>query len=172
MTDSDKNPRSKTASSRWALVPVGLLITSVIGFSWMAMIAVHDPNFALEPDYYQKALHWDQTQGQAATNQRLAYHFSVPPSITLDAHGRATFSLKLTDSGGRPIRGARVLAQAFPNAFSTEISSLIFQEHEPGSYSVTLSAKRAGVWELRLAVENGADRATAIERCELRPGAA
>ena len=170
MTKPDKN--QKNGSSRWALVPVGLLVSSVVGFTWMALVAVRDPNFALEPDYYQKALHWDQTQGQAATNQRLAYRFSVLPIVTLDASGRATFWLKLVDSSGRPIRGARVLAEAFPNAFSGEISNLTFQEHESGSYSATVAAKRAGVWELRLAAENGTDRATAIERCELRPGAA
>src|SRR3954468_9883482 len=103
MTDPNKAQRSKSSASRWALVPVGLLVSSVAAFSWMALVAVHDPNFALEPDYYQKALHWDQTQSQAATNQRLAYHFSVPPSFTLDAHGRATFSVKLSDGSGRPI---------------------------------------------------------------------
>jgi hypothetical protein len=172
MTDVNKDPGAKASGARWALVPVGLLVSSVAGFTWMAFIAIHDPNFALEPNYYQKALHWDQTQGQAATNQRLAYHFSVPSSFTLDAQGRATFSLKLSDGSGRPISGARVLAEAFPNAFSTEIANLTFQEHEPGSYSATVNAKRAGVWELRLEVQNGAERATTIERCELRPGAA
>jgi len=169
---SNPDQIQKTGSSRWALVPVGLLVSSVAGFSWMALVAVHDPNFALEPNYYQKALHWDQTQNQAATNQRLAYRFSVLPIVTLDASGRATFWLKLTDSSGQPMRGARVLAEAFPNAFSSEISSLTFEEHEPGSYSATVVTQRAGVWELRLTAENGTDRATATERCELRPGAA
>ena len=172
MTDPDNTLRPKTTSSRWALVPVGLLVTSVVGFSWMALVAVRDPNFALERDYYQKALHWDETQAQAATNQRLAYRFSVAPSIPLNARGQGTISVKLADRNGRSVSGAHVLAEAFPNAFSDEISTLVFQEHEPGVYSATLGTKRAGVWEVRLSAGVGAESVTAIERCELRPGAA
>lgn len=172
MTDPAQIQRPKTSNSRWALVPVGLLASSVVGFSWMALIAVRDPSFALERDYYQKAIHWDQTQAQAATNQRLAYRISASPSIALDASGRAVISLKLADRSDRPITSARVTAEAFPNAFSAEISNLTFQEREPGTYSATLAAKRAGVWELRLTVDDGAEHATAIVRCELRPGAA
>ena len=172
MTDLAKAQRPNAPSQRWALVPVALLVSSVAGFSWMALVAVRDPNFALERDYYQKAIHWDQTQAQAATNQRLAYRVSIAPSIPLDLTGHARISMKLTDSSGRAITGAHVLADAFPNAFSDEISNLTLEEQGSGVYAVTLNAKRAGLWELRLSVENAGEHATAIARCELRPGAA
>jgi hypothetical protein len=158
--------------SRWALVPVGLLASSVVGLSWMALVAVRDPNFALERDYYQKALHWDQTQAQAADNQRFAYQFSAPPGVTLDKGGHGTIQLKLNDRNGHPVSGARVVAEAFPNAFSDETSQLTFSEHEPGVYSAQVKAGRAGLWELRLSMDNGPDHATAVVRCDLTPGGA
>jgi nitrogen fixation protein FixH len=172
MTEANALKQLPKTSSRWALVPVGLLVSSVIGCSWMAWVAARDPNFALERDYYQKAIHWDQTQAQAATNQRLAYRFNLPARIGLDSSGRATIEVRLMDRSGQPIAGAHVVADAFPNAFSDEIATLKFEERAPGVYSAQLTSQRSGVWELRLAADLGGDHATAIARCELRRGTA
>ena len=173
MTDTALSPKPQVKqSARWALVPVGLLACSVVGLSWMALVAVRDPNFALEHDYYQKAIHWDQAQAQAADNQRLAYRFSVPPNVPLDKSGHASIELKLSDRAGHPVSGARVVAEAFPNAFSDEIVQLTFSEREPGVYTASVKAGRAGLWELRLAMDSGIEHATAIVRCDLTPGGA
>src|SRR5450432_1832313 len=91
----------KRGSARWALVPVVLLASSFFGVGGMALVAIRDPNFALEPDYYQKALHWDQVQAQAANNQRLGYTFSAPPSVALDRHGNASLEVKISTRNGR-----------------------------------------------------------------------
>jgi len=173
MTNAPEAATPRTQQhSRWMLAPIGLLVSSVVGLGSMAFVAIHDPNFALEHDYYQKAIHWDQTQAQAADNQRLAYRFSVPPSIELDSTGRGVVELRITDHAGQPVSGAHVVAEAFPNAFSDEITQLTFSEGTGGVYSARLGGHRPGLWEIRLSMDSGNDHATAIVRCDLKPGGA
>jgi FixH len=168
---SPSTPKER-GSARWALVPVVLLASSFFGVGGMAVVAIRDPNFALEPDYYQKALHWDQVQAQAANNQRFGYTFSAPPSIALDGHGHASFEVKIKARNGREVTGARVIAIAFPNAYSEEVSPLQFSERVPGVYTAPVSARHAGLWEFRLSMDSAADHATVILRSDLTPGAA
>ena len=173
MTDAITLSKARNrAGLRWALVPVGLLLSSTLGVGWMAAIAVRDPNFALEHDYYQKAIHWDQTQAQAASDQRLAYQFSLPASVALDKRGQATLELKISDRGGQPVAGARVTAEAFANAFSDDISRLSFSERAPGVYTARITALHAGQWVFRVSLDNGLEHGTASLRCDLTPGGA
>jgi hypothetical protein len=162
----------KRGSARWALVPVVLLASSFFGVGGMAVVAIRDPNFALEPDYYQKALHWDQVQAQAATNQRFGYIFSAPPSIALDRQGHASLELKINARNGRRVTGARVTASGFPNAYSEDISQLHFSERVPGVYTAPITARHVGLWEFRVSMDSAADHATVILRSDLTPGAA
>src|SRR5664279_2445016 len=136
--------KSESGNSRWALVPVALLLASTLGVGSMAFIAIRDPNFATEPDYYNKALHWDQTQAQAAENQRLGYLVELEPRVVVDAAGRATLQLKLQDATRAPVHGAVVKAVAFANAFSNDLNALEFNELAPGVYAAPLTARHLG----------------------------
>ena len=162
----------KKGHARWALVPVGLLASSFFGVGWMAIIAVRDPSFALEPDYYQKAIHWDQAQAQAANNERLGYAFSVPGAVVSDSRGLATLQLKINDRSGRAVRGAHVSATAFPNAFSEDISQIQFNQRAPGVYEAPVKVRHAGLWEFRVTMDDGADHVTTVLRIVLAPGGA
>ncbi len=168
---SRSKPRSRW-SARWALMPIGLLTSSVLGVGWMAAVAVRDPNFALEHDYYQKALHWDQTQTQAADNQRLAFQFSAPTKILLNQHGLGTFEVRINDRNGRPVAGARVVADAFANAYSDDITQLTLSERAPGVYAAAVKAGHPGLWEFRVSMDANGGHATATSRCDLVLGGA
>jgi len=173
MTDAPAFSKpKKTGHSRWALVPVALLAGSFFGVGGMALIAVRDPNFALEPNYYQKALHWDQSQAQAASNQRFGYTFHAPPVVVLDALGQATLRVEIKDRNGLAVPGARLSALGFANAFSEDSSQLQLSEQAPGVYEAQVKARHAGLWEFRLTMDSGADHATAILRCDLTVGGA
>ena len=156
----------------WAFVPVVLLVSSALGVGGMAVVAVRDPNFATESDYYQKALRWDQTQAQAAENQRLNYRLMLPSSVTVDRTGRATVEVKLLDQQGLPVQGAAISGEAFANAYSGDIHALTFSEHSPGVYAARLTARQRGVWIFRLTAQSGAAHFTADLRADLIPGGA
>lgn len=163
---------SESGNSRWALVPVALLLASTLGVGSMAYIAVRDPNFATEPDYYNKALHWDQTQAQAAENQRLGYSVELEPRVVVDAAGHATLQLRLADGMRAPVHGAIVRAEAFANAFSNETVTLEFRELAPGVYAAPLTARHLGLWEFRVTASAGSDHVTQTLRRDVMRGSA
>ncbi len=161
----------KAGKSWWMWVPVGLLLASTVGVGSLAMIAIRDPNFALESDYYDKALHWDRTQAQAADNRRLGYRVEVASRITADAQGNATLSVRIVDASGSAASGAIVRGTAFANAFASEVRTLDLQPAGPGIYSTPLNAQHFGLWEFRLVVKSGSDQVTSTLRSDVLRGA-
>ena len=172
MTALAPRPRTR-ARLPWALVPVALLLSSALGVGGMAIVAVRDPNFATEPDYYQKAIRWDRTQAQAATNQQLGYELKMPASLSFDKQGHATLELALSDRLGHPVSGAQLSGEAFANAFSGEILSIAFSEQSPGRYAATIAVHHSGQWVFRISGNSRSDHFTADLRADLvRAGAA
>src|SRR5699024_8619807 len=145
----------------WAFVPVALLASSALGVGSMAYVAVHDPHFATESDYYRKAIQWDQSQAQAVENRRLGYRLALPSRIRLNEHGRAPIELSLIDRAGQPVLGAVVSSETFANAYSGESQRLTFSETNPGSYRATLAPSHSGLWIFRVRAELGGETVTA-----------
>jgi nitrogen fixation protein FixH len=164
---SISHPRARLP---WALVPVALLLSSALGVGSMAIVAVRDPHFATEPDYYQKAIRWDQTQAQAATNQRLGYVVKVPVALPIDEQGHATLELSLSDRSGMPVKGAQLTVEAFANAYSSEQVAVVLQEKSPGRYSARLAIRHPGQWVFQVKGTAGVDRFTADVRADLLRG--
>ncbi|MEI9949086.1 MAG: FixH family protein [Pseudomonadota bacterium] len=160
---------ARRARFSWALVPVALLVSSAVGVGSMAIVAARDPHFATEPDYYQKAIRWDQTQAQAATNQRLGYVLKAPASLTFDVQGRATLELTLRDRLGQPVLGARLAGNAFANAYSGKLVGLVFEEQSAGLYRAKLTVIHRGQWVFEIVGNAGSDRFTADVRADLVP---
>jgi hypothetical protein len=160
-------PRLRTP---WALVPVALLLSSALGVGSMAMVAARDPHFATEPDYYQKAVRWDQTQAQAAVNQRLGYVVAVPPVVRFDRRGQATLDVKLSDRLGQPLTGAQLAGGAFANAYSGKVLDLVFEEPSPGLYRTELMVNHSGQWVVKIAGTVGGEHFTHDVRLDLLPG--
>ncbi len=159
-------PRTR-GGTFWALVPVGLLLASVGGVGSLSLIAAHDPGFALEKDYYQRAVHWDAQRAQWAQNARLGYR------ISLDVHrGKDGVELTtaLTDHAGMPVRGASVEVEAFANARADDRRQWTLTERSAGTYGTSLGAPRPGLWEFRFVVTADGERFTAIERADVSAG--
>ena len=99
----------------WILVPVVLLTLSLLGALTTAAIAVSDPSFAVEPDYYKKALHWDQHQTALERSARLGWSVALrtEPAIV-----GAELVVELRDRQGQPVEGADVRVEAFHKSAS------------------------------------------------------
>ena len=154
----------------WALVPVALLLSSALGVGSMAVIAARDPHFATEPDYYKKAISWDQAQAQAASNQRLGYVVELPAIVRFDAHGRATLDLTVRDRLGQPVTGAQLSASAFANAYSGSLIRAEFAEQSGGHYRAELTVSHPGQWVFAIVGNVGGERFTADLRADLVSG--
>lgn len=149
----------------WPWAMAALLGATVAGNIWVMRIAGADPSFAIEPDYYRKAVDWDSTRAQASRNAGLGWVLEArlqPP----DARGQATLTARLVDAGGRPVSDATLRVEATHNARATEILAADLAPTGTGDYAATLPATRRGLWELRFEARRGEDRFTATLRTD------
>jgi len=149
----------------------GLLGLNFVLVGSMLFFAHSDRSFAVEPEYYQKAIAWDETAAQQQFNTSLAWS----PAISLGdvgALGRI-INLSLTDRAGNPIPDARITITAFHNArasdrLTAELSPV--DPERPGLYRAQLPLDRPGLYEIRLTARRSADTFTATRSLTI-PGA-
>ncbi len=149
-------------------VAVAVILAATVGLNvWVFRVANDDPAFAIEPDYYRKAVDWDSTLAQRRRNLALGWHLS-PRLDAFTVRDGALLQVTLTDAGGAPIRDATVRVAAFFNARANDIidSALV---RDSAGYAVRLPVKQGGVWELQFDVRRGTQRFTAVSRVEAVP---
>jgi len=147
--------RAKPPSGRcWPLIIIALLVGGAGANIGLLVVATGDASFAVEPNYYQKALRWDETMAQEARNAALAWSVTV----ALDGAsgpGQTRVTARVTDRAGNPVQGARVAVEVFHSARASQVLAATLAPESPGRYSAPLPLNRSGLWELRLRVERG-----------------
>jgi len=139
---------------QWPLIVVALLVGGAGANVGLMLVAASDASFAVEPDYYQKALHWDETMAQQARSAALGW--SVVATFEPAARpGEVKLTARVTDRAGDPIEGARVAVETFHSARARHVLTAALGPEAAGRYSATLPLDRPGVWEVRLRVERG-----------------
>jgi nitrogen fixation protein FixH len=146
----------------WAYVPVVLLVAMLGGLGVLTSIAVDDPAFAIEKDYYQKAVSWDRELAQQQQNAELGWHAELELRALPDR--RPELRAVLLDARRQPIRDAKLSVEAFPNARAEQRLSLRLEPDESGAYRAVLAARRGGLWEFRLRAVRGNEQYTEIVR--------
>lgn len=149
---------------RWALLPVGILGAMFVGWGVMIAMALDDPGFGVEPDYYEKAVHFDDLRALERESKQLGWSLEFESALDGD---RARLVLTLADRTGAGIDGARVSAQAFHNAHSSDLRALVFTPRGSGKYEAWLPRPRAGLWEYRLEATRGSERYRSVVRGDL-----
>ena len=143
------------AHIRWPAVIIGALALHVIVSLVTVWIATSNPSYAVEEDYYQKAIHWDEKRAQDGLTAE-AYRYAVTGEP-------AALDLVATDGSGKPLAGATVTVETFHNTRAGEILRARMVTDHDGRCSATLSARRTGVWEFRFSIEHESDRFTQTE---------
>ena len=149
----------------WPTAIVAVLVTQICFGIWMARVAGNDPNFAIEPDYYARAVNWDATMEQSRRDKALGWRATAGMTR---AEGRiATLRIALRDSTGAPITTAdSVIAEALAVAHAGQIDRLVMVREGDG-YIAPVRAASAGLWEVRVRAVRGTDVFTAKLRTEL-----
>jgi nitrogen fixation protein FixH len=145
----------------WALGSV--LAVTMAGNIWVMRLAGADASFAVEPDYYRKAVDWDSTMAQSGRNTALGWDLDAklaPPGA--DGHSRVTVVLR--DVDGAPLDDAVIRLEATHNAQARRVLEATLQATGDGTYHALLPDARRGIWELRFEATRGADRFTASLR--------
>lgn len=157
------------AAWRWAAIILGLLALSVGANVFLMSRAVGDPAFAVEPDYYQRAVHWDEEQSQARASEELGWKASLEAVAVEDARPERAVELTLLDHTGAPVGDAEVRVVALHVANAGERVPAPLAEVAPGHYRAIMPLGRAGLWEIQIEARRGLERFIETRRLELGP---
>lgn len=147
---------------QWPVMIVVLLVGSVLFNVTVLVISRNTPGFAIEEQYYQKALRWDLTRAQMKRNHTLGWRLS----LTLGKAGASQqrrLALSVFDRFSRPIPGATVKLEAFHNARAADKLHAVLAP-ERTRYVAQLPIARRGLWEFRFVVVKGETQFTAAVR--------
>jgi len=150
-------------------IAMSLVLATTVGVNlFVYRLAASDPSMAVEPDYYNKAVHWDDELAQRRHNTLLGWQSAITLSMSGAEGGE--LRVRLTDSTGAPVEGAAVSAEAFPVARANQVAKVELvanAEGGQGDYAAPLPITRGGRWEVRLAVTRDDDRFTSTQQVEL-----
>lgn len=164
----EKKQEKLTRGGRfWSLFPAILIVTMVGGLLALAKIAISDPSFAIERDYYKKAVAWDETAAQSRENARLGWKVE----LSTEPRGKELVVIaKVKDARGAPIQGADVALEAFANSRASSVVRTRLESGTDASYRGGVALTHPGLWEFRLKVEAHGQRFTEIVRQDVRAG--
>ncbi|MBL8763319.1 MAG: FixH family protein [Phycisphaerae bacterium] len=146
------------APSSGRLWPVLILMligmnASIVGAT--VYFALSDGSVATEPEYYAKALRFEETIRQRERSAELGW-IARPTVRWLDNGRAARLVVTLSDREGRAINGARVTAVAFANVRSGERQPLNLGPTDlgAGEYEAPIRIDRPGLWHIRIGAEH------------------
>jgi nitrogen fixation protein FixH len=145
---------------QWLLV-VGLFGAVVIGANLILIyMAISDPSFAVEEDYYQKALAWDDKREQDRVNTDLGWTLEFEFAPTRSPDGTLQLTARLADGAGLPILDAQICLETFHNARAARTLRATMTPGGDGTYATRLLVRRPGLWEFRFDVLHEGQRFT------------
>ena len=144
----------------WPVGLAALLVGSAGANIALLVITSRDASFAVEPNYYAKALAWDETMAQQVRNESLGWSLGLSAEPTGE-RGRMTVAARLTDGAGAPLPGARIAIEALHNARASRVLTAVL-EPRGLEYAAAMPLARPGLWEFRVRVTRGPDIFTAI----------
>ena len=148
----------------WLGFIVVLLVGQVLLMLVLVYLATSDASFAIEPDYYQKGLHWDAVAAQARQNARLGWSVRIELGPDENVRGERALICRLADREGQPLDEATVAVVAFSHARGSERTAVTLPWAGSGRYEAPVRFAREGLWEFRLAIQRGTDTFTYVEQ--------
>ncbi|MFN7020151.1 MAG: FixH family protein [Phycisphaerales bacterium] len=151
----------------WLLLPAGLLALNVVIVGVTVTLAVGDKSVATEPDYYRKAVNFDDEARLREESRRLGWKAEVTLGVE---GGTQRLVVRLNDASGAPVEGAAVRVEAFAHVRSGDRQRLAMKgvEGEPGAYAGAVGVDRGGLWRVNVSAERGEERF--VHRTELLVG--
>jgi hypothetical protein len=145
---------------RWPVLIIAALAIHVVVSLATVFLATSNPSYAVEENYYQKALTWDAHRAQERHNRELGWRLDFEVAPPQPAGSDPQLLVRLADRDGLPLDGARIAVAAFHNARADTILRSELAAAGAGAYACPLAMRRAGRWELRFTVDRGGERFT------------
>lgn len=155
---ADVSERCKRRVPRTLWLVFGLLGMNFAVVGTTITLASRDRHFAVEPDYYQRAVDWDVSQAEMARSAALGWRVSVSAPEARSASGMRTLTVRLMNREGRAVDGAVVDVIAFHHGDASNRVLSVMTERGPGVYQCEVGLVDAGLHEVRLVAQRGEQR--------------
>ena len=148
----------------WPAIVIGILTVTVVGNFWVMRIAKSDPSFAIEENYYQRAVNFDAQRGVELRSDRLGWtlELSAGPASPMGSTLLAT----LRDSTGALVDSANVMVRLTRVARSQTTIPVPLAPVQ-GGYSATVPFDAAGLWDVELEARRDGARFVAERRLDV-----
>ncbi len=164
-------PSTGRSRGPWPFIVVGLLLGHVTLMFFAVRAAVTDGSLVIEPDYYQKAVAWDDhrasQRASAALGWELSIEFPSSSSSTTNPAARIAPALMegfvqpagremlitLRDESGAAVVLPRLSVQAHHRAHPKDVQHLEALAISPGVFVARLEVELEGFWILRFTAE-------------------
>lgn len=151
---------------RTYLMP-GLVIGFLGGHTLFIVIAISlatgDRSFAVVPDYYQKAVDWDDHKARLAASDALGWEAAIEPAHEVSLHGERALVVTIHDAQGRLVEGAEVEVTMYHRARAGDPLTISLAPDTPGRYTATAKMRDEGFWDFTLTARRG-DQAFLVQR--------
>lgn len=157
MNNLAQEPNERGRRSRWPYIVVGLLATHVTVMLLAVKIASSGGGHTVVPDYYRKAVNWDESREEIRASALLGWTVSVTPAALSGQDGLRELRFVLLDGDGGPIVGARVVARVWHHAIgeSHEVTAPDADADKGGVYVARAPMRQPGAWECELVADRG-----------------
>lgn len=142
-----------TAARWWPVALVAVLVVTVGANVALLWKANSDPSFAVEPDYYQRAVQWDSTVARRERSDAL--HWRAVVQLAPPEGGQATILVALTAADGSPVDSADVRVEASHNAAGANLHEARLLATGPGLYAARIPSTAQGLWRVDLTATRG-----------------
>jgi hypothetical protein len=152
------NPPAHGSGRIWPAIIISFLCLNAAIVAITVYFAISDKSVATEPDYYAKALDYNETLRQRETNERLGWHLS--PALRPTPDGRSMeLAITLTDRIGAPLTGAAFDVIAFAGLRSGQRQHLTPRPTNTpaGEYTAPIRIDTPGEWCFRISATVGPD---------------
>lgn len=135
------------ARARWTWVGIILaLIGSQLAIAFVAVwYAVGDPALAVVPDYYDKAVRWDELRAIRQRSADLGWQVQIgwtPP----DPAGNRQLTVQVLDAHGGPAPARDATLQCYHHAHGTNVETIALTERDPGVFTGTAQLAHPGLY--------------------------
>lgn len=136
----------------------GMVIVFILGnigvCAVTVAVAMRAGDRGVEPEYYQKAMHWDQAVAAEKKSAELGWR------IVYESHPRVgqPVRVRVLDAHGEPVAGAKVTLQTFHHTTASKrIEAAFSGDASSGVMSSDFAPDRAGLWQFRWSVDAGGE---------------
>lgn len=147
---TSKSPRRRIPGPLWLVGGLLCLNFTVVGVT--LYLAHSDPTFAVEPDYYGKAIRWDADEAARERATALGWTLEVDAAAGLSSTGMRTLTIRLRDRESQPVMGAVVETESFSHRVASRRFAGACVERGPGIYQIDVPFLGEGLHEVRAAI--------------------